>query len=280
MKEYYFLFGLFFLWTLFASIQDLRKREVANWLNFSLIAFALAYRLFYSILTENYYFFAYGAMGFAIFFVLAYVFYYVGVFAGGDAKLLMGFGFLLPYQNYFSLFSLSLVFIFLLFSVGSVYSIVYSFFIAGRNRRRFKKGFFSMIKRYKLYFFSSIILFLISAIYSFFNLQSIFFVLLFLIFPLYIYTKSLEKCMIILVSPSQLTEGDWIERDIKVGGRVVKKTIHGLTLGDIKLLRKYNKKVFVKQGVPFVPAFLITLIMVFAFLVLGYWPDFAVFYLF
>ena len=80
MKEYYFLFGLFFVWTLFASIQDLKKREVANWLNFSLIAFALVYRLFYSVAVKDYSFFVYGLLGFAVFFILAYAFYYLGVF--------------------------------------------------------------------------------------------------------------------------------------------------------------------------------------------------------
>src|SRR3989338_6014136 len=107
MEEYYFLFVLTFLFTLFASIQDLKKREVANWLNFSFIAFALTYRAFYSLATKNFQFFLFGILGFAIFFILAHALYYSKAFAGGDAKLLMGFGVILPYTSYNSLLILS-----------------------------------------------------------------------------------------------------------------------------------------------------------------------------
>ncbi len=33
----YFLIVIAFIWILFAVVQDLRKREVANWVNFSLL---------------------------------------------------------------------------------------------------------------------------------------------------------------------------------------------------------------------------------------------------
>jgi len=42
-----FLIVIAIVWMIFAVIQDFRKREVANWWNFSLIAFVLAYRLFF-----------------------------------------------------------------------------------------------------------------------------------------------------------------------------------------------------------------------------------------
>lgn len=41
-----FLIVLCLIWIAFAVIQDLRKREIANWLNFSLIIFAIAFRFF------------------------------------------------------------------------------------------------------------------------------------------------------------------------------------------------------------------------------------------
>jgi len=90
MTEIYFLFALAIIWTTFAAIQDIKTREVSNWLNFSLIAFALAYRAFYSISKKDPKFFILGVLGFIIFFILAHVFYYGRAFAGGDAKLLMG----------------------------------------------------------------------------------------------------------------------------------------------------------------------------------------------
>jgi Flp pilus assembly protein protease CpaA len=38
-----------FIWIFFAMMQDLRYREVADWLNFSLVLFALGFRFFYSL---------------------------------------------------------------------------------------------------------------------------------------------------------------------------------------------------------------------------------------
>ena len=76
MEQYYFLFVLAFVWLIFAVAQDLRTREIANWLNFSLIAFALAYRAFYSISVKNADFFLFGLGGVLLFVVLGYIFYY------------------------------------------------------------------------------------------------------------------------------------------------------------------------------------------------------------
>mgnify|MGYP001614646475 FL=1 len=116
MEEYYFLFLLGLLWCIFATVQDLRKREIANWLNFSMIIFALAYRAFYSIeARDGGDFFLFGLGGFGIFFLLANLLYYGRAFAGGDAKLLMGFGALLPFESINDLLFVSAGFILLLF---------------------------------------------------------------------------------------------------------------------------------------------------------------------
>ena len=67
MEEYYFLFALAIVWMIFAVVQDLKTREVANWLNFSLIGFALAYRAFYSSFTGEWMFLGFGFLGFLMF---------------------------------------------------------------------------------------------------------------------------------------------------------------------------------------------------------------------
>src|SRR3989344_8574548 len=117
MQEYYFLFGLAFLWTLFAVIQDLRKREVANWLNFSFLAIAIAYRAFYAVVFDNPLFFYYGIFGLIIFYIIAEALYYSKAFGGGDARLLRAFGVILPFESFFSLIGNSIGFIFLLFFI-------------------------------------------------------------------------------------------------------------------------------------------------------------------
>ena len=64
------LIGLAFIWMIFAIVQDFKSREIANWLNFSLLLFALAIRLFYSIFTGNYDYILFGLVGLGVFFVL------------------------------------------------------------------------------------------------------------------------------------------------------------------------------------------------------------------
>jgi Flp pilus assembly protein protease CpaA len=262
MQEYYFLFVLALIWTIFATIQDLRSREVANWLNFSLIAFALAYRAFYAIQNNNAQFFLLGIAGFGIFFGLAHAFYYTKIFAGGDAKLLMSYGIILPYTNYFSLITISLAFILLLLSTGALYSIFYSLFIVSKHKQRFRLEFKKRFAKHRSLLNTSLLIFLLSLIFG--TLHPIIFIFspLFLIPILFVYTKALDKCMLVLLPPNKLTEGDWIEKDIKVSpSKIIKKTVHGLSKKDIALLKKYNKKVLVKEGIPFVPAFLIALII-------------------
>ena len=261
MQEYYFLFALALVFTIAATFQDLKTREVSNWLNFSLIAFALAYRAFYAVINQNLNFFLFGIAGFIIFFALAHLFYYIKAFAGGDAKLLMGYGVILPFSSYASLFTLTIAFILLLFTIGAIYSLVYSIFIVVKNKTKFKKEFSRLTKKQKhISLFSlllSILLLLILSSPTNFILS-----FLFLIPMLYTYTLALDKCMISLVSPSQLTEGDWLVNDIKLKNKIIKKTVHGLSKQDIRLLKKHKKIILIKQGIPFTPAFLISLIII------------------
>ncbi len=269
MQQYYFLFTLALIYTIFAVIQDLKSREVANWLNFSFIAFALAYRAFYAIINQNLKFFILGLAGFAIFFLLAHLFYYSKAFAGGDAKLLMGYGLILPYTSYSSLITFSLAFILLLFTVGAIYSLIYSVFIAVKNKTRFKKELTKLAKKYKL---ALIVLLILSLLLALTNLTTITltFSLLFLILIMFIYTKAVDTCMIQLTPPTKLTEGDWLLKDIKLSrGKTIKKTVHGLSLQDIKLLKKAKKKIFIKTGIPFTPAFLLALIIMVSFFLIS-----------
>ena len=272
MQEYYFLFAIALLWTLVATIQDIKKREIANWLNFSLLAFALAYRAFYSVITNNYKFFLLGVLGFMLFLILANVFYYAKAFAGGDAKLLIAYGAILPFSSYLNIILLSVTFLILLFSVGAVYSLLYSIFIVAKNKSVFKKHFKINWKKYRIFVLVPIIIFIILALAKVYIYFSLTFLLISLGVLLYIYTLALDKCMIVLLPPNKLTEGDWLIQDIKLPKNLtIKKTVHGLSKKDISLLKKYNKTIKIKQGIPFVPAFLISLIITgCAFLVLEF----------
>jgi len=271
IERYYFLFALAFIWIVIACVQDLRRREIDNWLNFSLVAFALAYRAFYSIHINDFMFFVYGLVGFALFFAFANLFYYSGVFAGGDAKLLMGLGAVLPFSSLMDFAYVGLGFVMLLFFVGAIYSLIYSAFLVVGNYKKFASEFGKNIGTRKNWILASIFaLVFVIFIYSLFGVDWL--VLIFgvlfavFVFLLLAYAKSLEVCMIKLVLPSNLTEGDWLVNDIKLNGKIIRKTVHGLSFGDIAKLRRNGKKVLIKEGIPFTPAFLIAFVIMVFFL--------------
>jgi Flp pilus assembly protein protease CpaA len=132
--EFVFLFVLALVYFIFATVQDVRFREVANWLSFSFIIFALVYRISYSVFAYDLNFLIQGLFGLCVFVLLGYGLYYGRFFAGGDAKLLMGLGLVLPvYDNFASNFQLFLLFIFLMLFVGAIYGLLFSFIIAIRK---------------------------------------------------------------------------------------------------------------------------------------------------
>lgn len=270
--EEYFLFILGGIWILFATIQDLKMREVANWLSFSLIAFVLAYRAFYSVLNNDVYYFIYGVLGVLFYTIFAFAFYYGKVFAGGDAKLLIGVGGILPYGSFFDIFLFGVGFILLLFLIGAVYSLVYSAFLVYKKREKFYPAFVEELKKGKLLFIFSFILIVILAFLSDFAYIWVIGSLLILFVPLlYSYLQAFDSsCMFKLVKTKDLTEGDWIENEIKIGGKIIKPSVHGLSRDEIRFLRKYDKKILIKDGVPFVPAFLISFIMLFFLILSGF----------
>ena len=269
MQAYYFLFFLGLIWTIFAVWQDIKKREVANWLTFSLVGLGLAYRAFYSSFGGDWMFLVYGFLGFGMFYVLAYAFYYGRVFAGGDAKLLMGYGVLLPYTSYLGVVMLGLGFVFLLFLIGAVWSLFYSIKIVSENLERFKKEFKINLKKFWLLI---VVLILITAVLSlvWFDGANGFSLMILVFGLLVIYVGSLDKCMVKKVKVENLREGDWLEKDVRIGWKVIKKSVHGLSLEEIKFLKKGRGDVLIKEGIPFTPAFLVSLlVMAFVFFRMG-----------
>jgi len=274
MKEV-FLLILALIWIIFASVQDLKKREVANWLNFSLIIFALGFRFFYSVFNPSNSFFGFnfliqGLIGLGIFFVLGNLFYYGRIFAGGDAKLMIALGAILPLSN--SLFinlKIFAVFLFIFLVIGAIYGFIWSFVLVSKNTKDFKEEFFKIFKTNKNKVYSTMILGLLLMFLGFLQSLLLFIGVLVFILPcLFIYAKAIEEVSMVKQVPlKQLTEGDWLYEDlkIKVGrkNKIIKSKWEGLNKEEIKLIRKKykNKTVKIKQGIAFVPVFLISFIL-------------------
>src|SRR3972149_8007070 len=128
MIEIVFLFVLALIWILFALVQDMRTTEIANWLNISLVIFALGFRFFYSLFfSTGFDFFYQGLIGLAIFYVLGNLLYNARMFAGGDAKLFVSLGAVLPISgNFIQNISGFLFFLLAFFVIGAIYSIIAS----------------------------------------------------------------------------------------------------------------------------------------------------------
>ena len=188
MQEYYFLFGLGFLWLVFAVVQDVRTREISNWLNFSLLAFALMYRGIYALESGRASFFWWGIAGTLFFVALSHALYYGRAFAGGDAKLLMALGPLVPFSSLSEMVLTGFGFVFALFLFGSIYGLIYTTCLIPSKWVLFKKVFLARARRMQKLFFLCLGLGGITFIDI---LSAVFFFFAFLLLPfLYAYGKS------------------------------------------------------------------------------------------
>ena len=269
----WFLLTIAFIWILGATVTDLKKREVPDWLSISLVAIALVARMIYSLLEKDISFFLQGALFFAIFFALANLFYYARIFAGGDAKLLMGLGAILaappvlPFsQGTSAVISIPMPFVFILnlLIVGSLYGLLFTTVVAIKNRKRFFPEFVKKCGKVRIFFLPVAALVIVVAILTI-STKSYFllpFAVLALLFPfIHSAIKALEEVgMVSLVHPKDLALGDWLAREVRAGGKVVKPTWEGLSKKELEFLQRAKKKVLVKYGIPFVPAFLLTLL--------------------
>lgn len=266
MYEVIFLLALAFLYITFAVFQDIKTKEIFNWISFSLIIFALTFRFFYSIFEgDNFTFFYMGLIGFGIFFLLGNLLYYSRVFAGGDAKIMIALGAILPispdiFQNLKIFFSFFIIFLL----AGFLYTLITSAFLFVKNFNSFKKEFSKQFKKTKTLICTLTFLSLIFLILGF--LWNLFFVLgllLFITSYLYIYSKSIdEACMIKKVKAKDLEEGDWLYSDLRIGKKVIKATWDGLTEKDIREIRKSHKEVRIRDGIPFSPVFWISFMLI------------------
>jgi len=267
-----------------AAYADLRTREVPDWLNYGLISAGLGFALIKSIVFWDYWLLVYSLAGLAVFVGLAYLMFYTAQWGGGDSKLLMGLGAMFGFK-----FSLSAPFVdfgqmiaaFLvnLLFVAVVYGFLWSVGLAVVKRKLFVPKFAEYLRRFRMARFAVLglavlglfFLFFSDNFYVKFSVASL--VLIgFTTFYLWLFVKSVENsCMFKRVSPEELTEGDWVAEDIIAGKRrVCSKKDLGISREQIDALlglKKQGKikKVLIKEGIPFVPSFLIAFIISFLF---------------
>jgi Flp pilus assembly protein protease CpaA len=258
--EFGFLFWLFLGGIIVASMQDLKRREVDNWLNLLLLVSGLVFVFFGAILRGEPDIIFLATFLLVVMFFVMNLFYYGRVFAGGDAKLLLAMTMFFLGVNFWE--SVGNIGIFLLFLMlaGSIYGLVYSFVLWLKNMGKVNKEMARVARANHVKYLEvlGVVLMLLGFVdFLFFLIGAFIF-----IFPLlYVFAKGLENIsMIREISGKELREGDWLVKDIKIGRNVIKADWDGLSLKDIELL-KGKKKVMIKEGLPFVPAFLIAFLL-------------------
>jgi len=265
IPENTFLIVAAVFWMVIASIQDFKKREVENWWNFGMILFVLAFRAFLSVERWDYMYFVWGLAGLAIGFALANGFYYARIFAAGDAKLLVALMGVLPLSLDWRInLSLMAAFFILFLIVGAIYGAVYSIVLVLMNCKSFAeefiRGFAKNMKptiAIELTCLLALIGFLLFELY----VGAALVILVMFVPLLIIYAKSIEdSCMNESIDVKNLTIGDWIIKPVKIeGGKTIKPNWEGLNEEELNAIQTICKgqKVLVKQGIPFVPVFLL-----------------------
>lgn len=258
-----------FIALVIGSYTDIKTREVPDWLNYSLIFIGLGGRLVFSLVKFDFSYIIEGLLGFVIFLVLAYIMFYTGQWGGGDSKMLMGLGALIGLR--LEIDSLLVSFFINALFVGAVYGLIYSLVLAFFNKKGFlkelKKVFSKKIvlKVRRLLLVIALCLVIVLFFSKDYFVRLLLFVLILVIlvgFYIYIFVKAVENsCMFKYVKPVELTEGDWIAKDVKVDGKYVSgpKDL-GIEKKQIRKLMQFYKrgkvkKILIKVGIPFVPSF-------------------------
>ncbi len=279
MIDAYIVIAIAIAWCIVATIFDFCIREIPDWLNFSLLAITLFASTVYSIIHSTLLIVA-SLATLAICVMIAYLAYYARIFGGGDAKLMIALGPLLPFiaiskqaqpkQVLNSIAYSTELFFSNLLLIAAIYgltamlvlTIKYKKKIVGLIKQDLKK------KQNRIVFIVYLLTAMFGLILSIYYLASINyfeFILSLIIFVLPILlvcVKAVDKCMVKSVSVDKLTEGDVLAERIKLGKKVLKPDWQGLSNSEIKLLKKHKiKKVKIKYGIPFAVVFLLALIV-------------------
>ena len=264
-----------------ASAFDIKTREVPDWLNYGLIISGIWLHVLETILFQSYLPVLDSLLGAGIMFLLALLMFYGGQWGGGDSKLLIGLGATLGFNiavftKPFNLADMPLLFNFLLnlIFIGVFYGVFWSSYLAIKKREKFVPEFRKNLTIYRHYRIALLIAVALFFILSFFIENFLFKLLLFIIivllvfgFYIWLFAKSVERsCLLKYVEPKQLTEGDWIAKDVYVNKKYITgpKDL-GIEKSKIQLLIKLKsqgkiRKILIKEGIPFVPSFLIAYI--------------------
>jgi len=254
--------------TIIATLTDLKKREVPDFISYFLIAFGIGSAAIISVFQLSIYLFLYSIAGAVLLYAFGAGLYYTGVWGGGDAKLLTGFGATLASFPAVVAWPFLLTILFNILFFGAVFGVVFSIYLAVKHRKKFAEEARKILQKFKAIVFAlyaglAIVLFLyfiqkLVLITSFVWASAV------VLFYLFIGLKAIENaCMYRFIAASKLVEGDWIAEPVKFRGKIVYKPEKtGISIRELEKLKKLKiKQIKIKDGLPYIPAFLAALIV-------------------
>ncbi len=243
------LFGMVFVYLLWASITDIRYRIMYDYGTYLFGSIFLLLKIISSIdsnsfeplLTSLYYFVPTS--------LLSYLLYRVGGWGGGDFKLLSVLSIAIPYSSTNNHFFIDFLTNTVLFSM--VFSLMWGTYLL---LKRLDKVLLNMGL---IDLFVNLSLLLVGIFFFFAGGFWSFVSPLILILPLvYTISRNEEVLQAVYRRPEELEPGDWVYGVIKARGKVIKRRPTGLSEEEIELIKKSKiKRIKIKDGVPFVPGF-------------------------
>lgn len=275
---------LAFIALVIASYTDIKTREVPDLVSYGILFAGVGVRLIFFAGTFEWRYLLDGLAGFVLFFGIACAMFYAGQWGGGDSKVLMGLGALfgIDTARVFGggvLETLAPAFLINALLAGAVYGLGWTLFLAYRHKKKFLQELEKLRTKKMLRLRNALLVLMGMTIAGMIFLKHpleklaliVFFVSTTLLYYFWLGAKAVENaCMYKFVPPEKLTEGDWIVKNIIVGGKRITGPkdlgINKEQIAKLIRLKKQHKiqKVLIKEGIPFVPSFLIGFLMTLA----------------
>jgi len=257
MQEQLILFGITALAILFATISDIKTFEIPDSISYFLIIFGISAQIILSVTSQSFEPLIALLTSLVLALVIATPLFLMGQWGGGDAKLLVGVAAMLPIYHTTPI-PFILTFTINLFLLGGIYSIMIMTYLTIKNWKKIVK----ISPKSKNLLTIALLSFLLPIIIK----NPLIF-----IFPLLAVSVAITYLAIIIqkhlfikkIKPAQLTEGDWVTKDLKIGNKIIYKVRKtGVFEEDIKKIQKhYKRQIEIKTGIAFGPSFLFSIIV-------------------
>jgi Flp pilus assembly protein protease CpaA len=251
---------------------DLKTTEFPDWLPYCMIISALGVRGVFAYLLEDWWILLNSVIAGVLFLGFGLLLYYMKQWGDGDAWLLGALGFLFPAYSILEIAAppfqaigylpFPVIMLFNFFLISFCYLVAYSIALGIRHRKSLRKfrrelrkdsrniilmaAGFAALSLAMVYYLNASLGIPLSSMYNLLSLPALFAAVLIFIR----YGRFVEQNLFRKRIPA---------RKLRVGDVLIGEKWKGLTEGEVRRLKRKGGSVWIKEGVRFAPAFIITL---------------------